>query len=148
MRPARSKILFVEDHEDTRELMVIVLEQANYEVVTAPTFAGALTLAENVKFDLFMLDSLLLDGTGIDLCRRIRLIDHSTPILFCSALAYDSDKNEAFSSGAQGYLVKPIDISLLCRTVAELITVRNGSDGHLGGKRNGSKKKAVGLGNR
>jgi DNA-binding response OmpR family regulator len=122
MRPTKSKILFVEDHEDTRELMALVLEQANYEVVTAPSIARALTLAGGDKFDLFVLDSLLLDGTGIELCKLIREIDHSTPILFCSAKAYDKDKNEAFSSGAQRYLVKPIEISLLCRTVAELIT--------------------------
>jgi two-component system, OmpR family, alkaline phosphatase synthesis response regulator PhoP len=148
MRPARNKILFVEDHEDTRELMVLVLRDANYDVLTSPTLAGALTLAESVKFDLFMLDSLLLDGTGIELCKRIRLIDPFTPILFCSALAYESDKAEAFNSGAQSYLVKPIDISLLCRTVAELITRPNGSDGHRDGDRNGngSRKKALAQG--
>ncbi len=77
---------------------------------------------ESRKFDLFVLDSLLPDGTGVELCKLIRESDRSTPILFCSAMAYDKDKNEAFNSGAQKYLVKPIDIRLLCSTVAELIT--------------------------
>lgn len=122
MQLAKSRILFVEDHEDTRELITLVLEQANYEVVTAPSMARALILAEGDRFDLFVLDSLLLDGSGIELCKLIRQMDHSTPILFCSAMAYDKDKNEAYDSGAQGYLVKPIDIGLLCRTVAELLT--------------------------
>jgi DNA-binding response OmpR family regulator len=142
MQLAKSRILFVEDHDDTRELMALVLEQANYEVITTPSIAGALTLAESDKFDLFVLDSLLGDGNGIDLCKSIRRMDHATPILFCSARAYDSDMNEAFSSGAQRYLVKPIDIGLLCRTVAELINGPNGSDGSSDG--NGSMKKAVG----
>jgi DNA-binding response OmpR family regulator len=146
MLTGKSKILFVEDHEDTRELMTFVLERADYEVVTTPTIAGALTLAETVRFDLFVLDSMLGDGTGVELCKRIRLNDHSTPILFCSAKAYESDKNEAFSSGAQRYLVKPIDISVLCRTVAELITEPNGSDGSPNG--NGSTGKAVGQSNK
>src|SRR6266850_6673731 len=133
MQPLKSKILYVEDHDDTRELMALVLEQANYEVVTTSSLASALSLAKSAKFDLFVLDSLLVDGTGIELCKSIRLLDDSTPILFCSAKAYDSDKNEAFSSGAQRYLVKPIDISILCRTVAELISGRLGADGHSDG---------------
>jgi DNA-binding response OmpR family regulator len=128
MQPLKSKILYVEDHDDTRELMALVLEQANYEVITTSSLAGALRLAKSAKFDLFVFDSLLGDGTGIELCKSIRLHDHSTPILFCSAKAYESDKAEAFNSGAQGYLVKPIEISTLCRTVAELITKRIGVD--------------------
>jgi DNA-binding response OmpR family regulator len=142
MQPLKSKILYVEDHDDTRELMVLVLEQANYEVVTTSSLAGALSLAKNAKFDLFVLDSLLVDGTGIELCKSIRRLDHSTPILFCSAKAYDSDKTEAFGSGAQRYLVKPVDISVLCRTVAELISGRLGADGHSDG--NGFRDRAVG----
>jgi two-component system, OmpR family, response regulator ResD len=138
MQPLKSKILYVEDHDDTRELMALVLEQANYEVVATPSLAGALSLAKSSKFDLFVFDSLLGDGTGIELCKSIRRLDNSTPILFCSAKAYDKDKAEAFSSGAQRYLVKPIDIAVLCQTVAELIS---GSDGHLNG--DGLRKLAV-----
>jgi DNA-binding response OmpR family regulator len=139
MQPLKSKILYVEDHDDTRELMALVLEQANYEVVTTPSLAGALRLAKSAKFDLFVLDSLLADGTGIELCKSIRRLDDSTPILFCSAKAYDYDKAEAFNSGAQRYLVKPIDIAVLCRTVAELIS---GSNRRLDG--NGFREHAVG----
>jgi two-component system phosphate regulon response regulator PhoB len=144
MQPPKSKILYVEDHDDTRELVALVLEQANYEVITTPSLAGALKLAKSAKFDLFVLDSLLGDGNGIDLCKRIRRLDDSTPILFCSAKAYDTDKNEAFSSGAQRYLVKPVEISVLCRTVAELLSGRNGSDGHSDG--DGQRRNAVGNG--
>jgi DNA-binding response OmpR family regulator len=121
MQPIKCRILFVEDHEDTRDLMALILEQENYEVVTAPSIAGALALVKAGRFDLFMLDSLLIDGTGLDLCKRIREIDRSTPILFYSALAYEKDKNEAFNSGAQRYLVKPVSIPLLYQTVSELI---------------------------
>ena len=129
MQPVRQKILFVEDHEDTRDLFSIILEQSNYEVVTSANMAGALTLAETGTFDLFVLDSLLEDGTGLELCKRIRLIDHSTPILFYSALAYEKDKNEAINSGAQRYLVKPVDIPLLCNTVAEMLRVSEEPNG-------------------
>jgi two-component system OmpR family response regulator len=132
MQAVRCKILFVEDHEDTRELLVLVLEQSNYEVITARSMAGALTLVRAGSFDLFVLDSLLTDGTGLELCKRIREIDRSTPILFYSALAYEKDKNEAFSSGAQQYLVKPVSIPVLCKTVAEMIRAPCEPDNQLG----------------
>ncbi len=82
------------------------------------------------QFDLFVLDSKLPDGTGVELCERIRQRDQTTPILFCSALAFEKNcsalafeknKEEAFASGAQKYLVKPIDLSVLFATVAELV---------------------------
>ena len=133
MQPARQRILFVEDHDDTRDLFSIALDQSNYEVVTSANMAGALTLAETGTFDPFVLDSLLEDGTGLELCKRIRLIDHSTPILFYSALAYEKDKNEAINSGAQRYLVKPVDIPLLCNTVAEMLRVSEESNGRRNG---------------
>src|SRR3989442_4282378 len=116
MHPVRQKIVFVEDHEDTRDLFSIILEQSNYEVVTSASMAGALTLAETGTFDLFVLDSLLADGTGLELCKRIRLTDQLTPILFSSALAYAKGMNDAFRSAAHRYLGKPVDIPMLRNT--------------------------------
>jgi DNA-binding response OmpR family regulator len=133
MEPVKGRILFAEDHEDTRDLMVLVFGQSNYDVVTAPSIAGALKLVEAGTFDLFVLDSFLIDGTGIELCKCIRVIDPLTPILFYSALAYEKDKEEAFSSGAQQYLVKPVSIPVLCQTVAELIRAPCESDERLDG---------------
>jgi DNA-binding response OmpR family regulator len=121
MEPRKLRILFAEDHEDTRDLYVFILEKANYEVITTKEISGAMALAAKRKFDLFLLDSRLRDGSGIDLCRRIREINQVTPILFCSALAFPKDKLEALNAGAQHYLVKPVSISLLCQTIAELI---------------------------
>jgi DNA-binding response OmpR family regulator len=123
MQPNKFRILFVEDHEDTRDLLVLALRQSSrdYDVMTTGTVAGALELLETEKFDLFVLDSRLTDGSGIELCKQIRQMGQLTPILFYSALAYERDKQEAFNSGAQRYLVKPVSIPLLCETVAELI---------------------------
>ena len=117
----KSKILLVEDHEDTSELMVLLLKQLDYEVATSASI-DALALAESSNFDLFVLDSLLPDGTGTELCQRIRQRDNSTPILFYSAQAFEHDKEEALSAGAQKYLVKPVDFGVFCNTVSELIT--------------------------
>lgn len=118
----KSKILLVEDHEDTSDLMVLLLNQLNYDVVTTTSVAEALSLAESANFDLFVLDSLLTDGTGTELCKRIRQRDGSTPILFYSARAYEQDKDEALLAGAQKYLVKPVDTRVFCSAVTELLT--------------------------
>ena len=117
------RILCVEDHQDTLDLFVIVLSQLDYEVVTASTVQQALEAAKSQHFDLLVLDCRLCDGSGIDLCKRIRETDKTTPILFCSALAYEKNKQEALNAGAQGYLVKPVSVSQMCETVAQLISV-------------------------
>jgi DNA-binding response OmpR family regulator len=119
--PAKQKILLVEDHEDTSDLMVLILSQLDYEVATAASISGALGMADAADFDLFVLDSMLPDGSGTDLCKHIRARNSSTPILFYSAMAFEHDKDEALLAGAQRYLVKPVDSDVFCQTVSELL---------------------------
>jgi two-component system, OmpR family, alkaline phosphatase synthesis response regulator PhoP len=120
--PHSRRILFIEDHEDTRELITLVLEHEGYVVTTEITLAGALKTAATNEFDLYVLDTCLPDGSGFELCERIRMFDSATPILFYSGAAYDGDKLEAIRAGAQGYLVKPCSFAELLRTVASLIS--------------------------
>ena len=115
------RVLYIEDHEDTRELVTLVLEQRSYEVVTGSTIRSGVALAGLQHFDLYLLDSWLTDGSGLDLCRKIREFDKTTPILFYSAAAYESDRADAIESGAQAYLVKPSQPSELCSLVTSLI---------------------------
>ena len=115
------RVLYIEDHEDTRELVTLVLEQRNYEVVTGSTIETGVALAGSQQFDLYLLDSWLPDGSGLDLCRRIREFDKVTPILFYSAAAYEIDRDLALRCGAQAYLVKPSQPSELCNLVTSLI---------------------------
>jgi DNA-binding response OmpR family regulator len=115
------RVLYIEDHEDTRELVTLVLEQRSYEVVTGSTIKTGIALAGSQDFDLYLLDSWLPDGSGMDLCRQIREFDKATPILFYSAAAYEIDKDQAINSGAQAYLIKPSQPSELCKLVESLI---------------------------
>ena len=115
------RVLYIEDHEDTRELVTIVLEQKSIEVVTGSTIKSGVALAGSEKFDLYLLDSWLPDGSGLELCRKIREFDKATPILFYSAAAYEIDRDQAINSGAQAYLIKPTNPSELCRLVTSLI---------------------------
>lgn len=75
-------VLYIEDHEDTRELVTLVLEQKSIEVVTGTTIKSGVALASSQEFDLYLLDSWLPDGSGLELCKRIREFDKTTPILF------------------------------------------------------------------
>ena len=90
-------------------------------MITAATIATGVGLATNEHFDLYLLDSRLPDGSGVDLCRELRSFDKRTPILFYSAAAYEVDKKRAMDCGAQGYLTKPSENGDLCDMVKTLI---------------------------
>jgi DNA-binding response OmpR family regulator len=122
MQPEKNRrILYIEDHEDTRELVTLLLAQKSYEVITGSTIEKGVALAGSEEFDLYLLDSWLPDGSGLELCKRIRQFDKTTPILFYSAAAYAADSDLALKCGAQGYLVKPSQPSELCDLVTNLI---------------------------
>ena len=121
MSLSKNSILYIEDHEDTRDLVKLILEDQNYSVATTTTVTNALKLARTGRFDLFLLDSRLPDGSGLDFCRQVRVFDSLTPILFYSAAAYELDRKNAFASGAQGYLTKPTSSEELCALVKSLI---------------------------
>ena len=116
-----ARILYIEDHEDTRELVTLLLAQKSYEVITGSTIKTGVALAGSESFDLYLLDSWLPDGSGLELCQQIRTFDKTTPILFYSAAAYAADHELALQSGAQAYLVKPSQPAELCELVTDLI---------------------------
>jgi CheY-like chemotaxis protein len=100
------RILFVDDHEDTRAMIAALLGSKGYEVTTAGDCEDGLRLARAGGFDLILLDYKYADGTGVELCRMIRRADPRTPILFF--LGVDPKlQREALSCGAQGYVLKP-----------------------------------------
>jgi DNA-binding response OmpR family regulator len=121
MPPKKCRILCVDDDEDTCFMLSIMLGRAGYEVRTASGIAQALMLSEGGRFDLYVLDNMFEDGTGLDLCRRIREFDGAKPILFFSGMAHAEDRQHGLDAGALGYLVKPNDLDKLTVTIARLI---------------------------
>ena len=65
------------------------------------------------------------NGSGIDRCKKLRDFESTTPILFYSGAADERDKHEAYASGAQGYLTKPVDCDELVEEVFGLVSVTN-----------------------
>ena len=118
-----ARILCVEDDKDWCELLELMFEQTgeNYQITTVSTVREALILTENISFDLYILDYALPDGTGIEICRKIRQTDQITPIMFYSAMARKIDVQAAIEAGANEYLIKPDDIDNFVKTAKHLL---------------------------
>ena len=121
METTKGRILIIEDNQDTCELMITLLEQSNYEVWPACTVADGARLARSEHFDLYLLDNRLPDGTGVELCRQIRELHPSAPILFLSAAVTETDRRRAIKAGAQSFLRKPNDLENLEPTISRLL---------------------------
>lgn len=118
------RILCVEDDEDTRAMISSLLGLIGCEVVTAESVPAAVSQIKSGNFDLYLLDNWLPGGSGLGLCKTVRASDSSTPIIFYSGGAYQSDKEEALNAGAQAYLIKPDDTGKLVETVRTLLDIK------------------------
>ena len=125
MTLSKARVLCTEDDEDTRELIRFALGAEGYEVVTTESPGHALSLAQSQDFQLYIVDSWLPGVSGDDLTMKIREFDSQTPILYYSGAALDSDRESAFASGAQAYLVKPAPLTKLVEEVSRLIAEAN-----------------------
>jgi two-component system OmpR family response regulator len=114
-------ILHVDDDPDVRLLMAGSLQEFGYVVLTAGTVAEALQLAKNLKFSLCILDVRLPDGTGIELCQRLRGLQPDVPIVYYSAYADEDDQRKALSKCGDAYLQKPVSAAELEQTIARLL---------------------------
>jgi len=116
----RKRILCVDDHADTRDMMRTLLCEYGYEPVIAASVSDALENARSGGLALCILDHWITEGNGIELCRQIRAFDSHTPIMFYSGAGYEADIQQGLDAGAQAYLVKP-DFDHLKPTIDRLI---------------------------
>jgi len=119
------KILIIDDNEMTLTLVTRILELDSHQVVTARDATEALThLKENLP-DLVIMDVMMPDMNGYDLCRQIRLEPRlaSIPILIMTAEGSDFDKQKALDSGANDLLTKPFNIDALRQRIKDLMIV-------------------------
>ena len=121
MQHTRKRILCVEDHEDSCEMMKVLLEMWNYEVALAGTGADGLRLIQSEHFDLYLLDAWLPEVSGVELCEQICGVPGHAPVVFISGAVYESDKQCGLQAGAVAYLTKPLDFAILEITLARLL---------------------------
>ena len=118
----KPRILSVDDHYDTLLMLRAMLGSLGYELTGASSVAEGLRLAKSQDFDLYLLDFKFADGTGKELCERIRKFDPETPVLFFSG-SHPNIHQDAMSCGAQGFVMKPVFDTLL-HTIERVLYVQ------------------------
>jgi CheY-like chemotaxis protein len=110
-----SKILIVEDDQDTRQLLKLRLESQGYETAFAADAVGAISVAREQKPDLILLDMGLPGGDGVVVMERLKTFPalESIPVIVVSAREPTTTQARAAEAGAQAYIQKPIDVLAL-----------------------------------
>lgn len=117
---ANEKILIIDDEKDICTLIKSFLEKEQYIAYTAYSANSAMDLLEEIKPDLIILDVMLPDISGVDLCLEIRR-QIQCPILFLSCKSEEIDKIIALSAGGDDYITKPFQSGeLIARVRAHL----------------------------
>jgi DNA-binding response OmpR family regulator len=126
MTAQRSKILVVDDTEPNLRLLRALLTGAGYEVVTAPCGTDGIAAATRENPDLILLDIMMPDLTGFDVCQRLRASAETrrTPIVFLTALHEMEDHMRAVEVGGDDVLTKPINKLELLLRVKSLLRLR------------------------
>jgi two-component system, OmpR family, response regulator RegX3 len=106
MRPGRRKILLVEDEESITTPLVEALAREGFDAEVARTAAESLELAAEIDPDLVLLDLMLPDGSGLDVCRQLRASSR-VPIIMVTARGEEADRIVGLELGADDYVVKP-----------------------------------------
>ena len=115
-----SKILVVDDDPHIRELVQVFLHNDGFEVVEAADGVDALSKLESVKVDLAIIDIMMPNMDGWELCRELRAT-FDIPILMLTAKAETNHKLKGFELGTDDYLVKPFEpLELVARVNALL----------------------------
>ena len=104
------KILVVDDETDILDLLEYNLTKEGYKVKTASSGKKALELASKFHPDLILLDIMMPNQDGVEICRQIRTVTelHSAHIIFLTARSEEYSEVAAFESGADDYITKPI----------------------------------------
>ncbi len=114
-------ILVVDDEPDLRDVLRILLEANHYRVTEAANAEQALARVQSDRtIQLVLLDVMLPDLSGVEICRRIREMTN-IPVIFLTALSKDQDKAQAYRSGGDDYLSKPFSrAELLLKVESQL----------------------------
>ena len=120
MANPKCRVLCVDDHRDTSEMLQMLLSEENYQVHTAATMAEACTKAAHTEYDLYVLDKRLPDGTGVELCGTLLELTPEVPCIFYTGDAYEIHRREAMAAGAAAYVAKP-NIEGLINAVHQLL---------------------------
>jgi DNA-binding response OmpR family regulator len=114
------RILVADDHAQTRRLLVRVLKEDGHEIKSVSSRAGVEVALAEAAFEVLVLDVMFPDGSGVELCSRLRASKLHVPILLLTARGEVRDRVNGLEAGADDYLAKPFAISELRARVKAL----------------------------
>jgi DNA-binding response OmpR family regulator len=121
MSKDRIRILVAEDDPHIRAGLVDALESEGYEAVAARDGGEALRLFGQRRFDLALLDVMMPEKSGYDVCREIRRAGHALPVIMVTAKGEEIDKVVGLELGADDYITKPFGVRELLARVAAVL---------------------------
>lgn len=119
-----TKVLLIDDNANLLKLISIILRQSGFDVHMAHSGNLGVSMAEKEQPDLVLLDVMMPDMNGYDVCRRIRENPDlgKTRIVLFSAMSRRKDKEAGYEAGADDYLIKPIHPVELVNKVREVLS--------------------------
>jgi two-component system, OmpR family, response regulator RegX3 len=120
MQLGRRTILLVEDEESITTPLVEALRREGFDTAVSGTAGESLALADRVKPDLVLLDVMLPDGSGFDVCRELRARSR-VPIIMLTARGEEADRVAGLELGADDYVVKPFSARELVARVRAVL---------------------------
>ena len=113
-----ARVLVVDDVPANVKLLEARLSAEYFDVSTAYNGAEALTIAERAECDIILLDVMMPDMDGFEVCRRLKAnpVTHHIPVVMVTALDQPSDRIRGLEAGADDFLTKPVtDVALISR---------------------------------
>jgi two-component system, OmpR family, response regulator len=130
------KVLVVDDEPNIRELVQVALNFHGFAVTTSATGEDVVQLAEAYRPDLIVLDVLLPDIDGFEVCRRLRSVANDVPVIFLTARDATADTVTGLTIGGDDYITKPFSVEALVARVRAVLrraggrrSLRGGADG-------------------
>ena len=122
-------VLVVDDETSITDLLATALRYMGYRVTTASTGNEALEAASTANPDLVVLDVMLPDIDGLEVCRRLRAAHDFVPVIFLSARDSEDDRVTGFVRGGDDYVTKPFSLEELTLRIGALLRRVRGANG-------------------
>lgn len=116
---SRPVVLCVDDDDDTLEMLRILIEDRGYDFRSAASCSEALSFIRQCTANVVLMDNLLPDGSGIDLCRQVREFNRDLPIVFFSGAQQEAER--ALAAGADAFVGKPCPLDELFGALARYL---------------------------
>ena len=115
------RLLVVEDHADTREMLATLLSASNYAVTAVSSVEAALQLASAARFDIVLSDLGLPDGTGYDLMKQLRDL-HGIKGIALSGYGMEQDQQRSREAGFLDHVIKPVNVDELMAAIQRVVS--------------------------